>query len=134
MKSGLALSFEDTAVRDDVTAGLALLVRSRPLWPIDADEWQLAVATVRAFARAYDGPARAAGWNVLELYGLHRRGPFTRLSAMGAAWLIARSRGQRAIAVDAKAITVATFTGNRLRIYRSKLDPDAALAWDLARA
>jgi hypothetical protein len=118
----------------DVAASLELLARSRPLWPIDVDEWQAAVAAVRAFAEAWDGRARAGGWTSLELYGLHRRAPYARLTAMGAAWLIVRRPGQRAIAVDASAITISTYFGNRLRIYRSEIDPEATLAWDLVAA
>ncbi|MGD0333928.1 MAG: hypothetical protein ABSA90_11825 [Xanthobacteraceae bacterium] len=114
----------------DVASGLELLARSRPLWPIGAEEWSHAVAGARAFAEAWDSQARAAGWTSVELYGLHRRASYARLAAMGAAWLIARS-GHRAVGVDAGAITVGTYTGNRLRIYRTEADPDAVLAWML---
>ena len=115
---------------DDVTAGLELLARSPPLWPIGAEDWTIAVARARAFAEAWDSLARAAGWSALELYGLHRRAPWARLSAMGAAWLIARS-GHNAIAVASDAITVATLTSARLRICRSRSDAAAMLAWEL---
>lgn len=121
-----------TALPADVAAGLELLARSRPLWPIgEAGVWSYAVGSVRAFAEAWDGRARAAGWTAIELYGLHCRAPYARLAAMGAAWLIARS-GHRAVGVDAGAITVATHAGNRLRIYHAEVDPGAALAWTLA--
>jgi hypothetical protein len=94
-------NFEEP-VSADVAAGLELLARSRPLWPIDAGEWSRALASVRAFAAGWDGLAGAAGWTSLQLYGLHRRAPYARLTGMGAAWLVARS-GHNAIAVTADA-------------------------------
>ncbi len=125
-----ARTVDDFAPAADVGAGLELLARSPPLWPIGAEDWAIAVARARAFAEAWDGPARAAGWSALELYGMHRRAPYARLSAMGAAWLVARS-GHTAIAVASDAITVATLTGARLRICRSRPDGAAVLAWEL---
>lgn len=41
----------------DIAGGLELLSRLPPLWPISTGEWSLAVATVRAFAEAWDGLA-----------------------------------------------------------------------------
>ncbi len=117
----------------DVAAGLELLARARPLWPIGTAEWSRAVASVQAFAERWDGAARAAGWSLLELYGVHRRAPYARLSTMGAAWLIARA-GYRAVSVDTAAIGVSSSAGNRLRIYRSLPDPGAVLAWSLVPA
>ncbi len=58
----LALEYADGGLPIDVAVGLDLLSRSPPLWPIDADEWSAAVATVWAFADRWDGLARAAGW------------------------------------------------------------------------
>jgi hypothetical protein len=128
--AALALPFQCEGPPADVIAGLELLARSPPLWPIGAEEWCRAIASVRAFAGRWDVSARASGWTSLELYGLHRRGAYARLDAMGAAWLLARS-GDIALAVDAGAMVVPTFAGNRLRIYRATPGPSAALAWTL---
>jgi hypothetical protein len=122
---------DDFGPAADVAAGLELLARSPPLWLIGAEGWAIAVARARAFAERWDGQAPAAGWSTLELYGMHRRAPFARLTAMGAAWVLARSGGS-AIAVASDAIVVATRTGGRLRIYRTAApDPDAVSAWEL---
>jgi hypothetical protein len=90
-----SLPLEDVIAADlpvDVAAGLELLAScSAPLWPISAEDWALAVARARAFAEAWDSAARAAGWSALDLYGVHPRAPYARLTAMGAVWLIARS-------------------------------------------
>jgi hypothetical protein len=59
----------------DVAAGLELLARSRPLWPIGMEDWVLAVGRARAFAERWNSLACAAGWTSLQLYGLHRRAP-----------------------------------------------------------
>lgn len=119
------------AIAIDVAAGLDLLTRSPPLWPVEADDWTLAIVRAHSFAERWDALARSAGWSTLDLYGMHRRAPYARLTAMGAAWLVARSSGHNAIAVTADAITLATLTGARLRIYRTAPDPDAVLAWTL---
>jgi hypothetical protein len=44
-------------------AGLNVLSRSPPLWPIGADRWSVAVVAVRAFAERWDSEARACGWS-----------------------------------------------------------------------
>lgn len=133
MIGALALSGERLAVPADVIAGLELLRRSPPLWPIGAEEWSRAVTRALAFAERWDAVARAAGWDDLALYGLHRGAPYANLAAMGAAWVLARS-GHVALAVDARSISVATRSGGRLRIYRVEPDSDAVLAWALAGA
>jgi len=114
----------------DVVHGLDLLARSAPLWPIGADNWSLAVATVEEFAARWHSPASEFGWSTLELYGLHRSAPWANLSAMGAAFVLARS-GYSAIDVMAGAIVVRSGFGSTLRIRRFALNPDAVLAWTL---
>jgi hypothetical protein len=90
------------------------------------------LASVRAFARAWDAPARAAGWDDAALYGLHSRASWGNLAAMGAAWLLARS-GDVAVAIERGAIVSTTPTGGRLRIFRPARDADAVVAWELCR-
>jgi hypothetical protein len=130
VKAALALPFQPEGPPADVIAGLELLARSPPLWPISTEEWSRTVASVRAFAERWDASARAAGWRSPELYRLHRRAPYARLDAMGAAWLLAQS-GDFALAVDAATIVTTTHTGNRLRIYRTAPIPEAMLAWTI---
>jgi hypothetical protein len=114
----------------DVVRGLDRLTQSPPLFPVDDAAWRGIVATVADFATRFDGQARSAGWDSLALYSLHKRAPFARLTGMGVAFLIARA-GLRTIAVSGDAIAVASYTGAHQRIYRSRLDPDARLAWEL---
>jgi hypothetical protein len=122
--------FSAIAPTHPVAFGLDLLGRSPPLWPIGAEEWVLAVRCVVDFAKAWDSSARGAGWYSLELYGLHHHAPYARLSAMGAAWLAARA-GCAVVGLTSEAITLASRTGARQRIYHHRPEPDAALAWDL---
>jgi hypothetical protein len=114
----------------DVLAGLALLDRSPPLWAVDVLAWRLIVDTVRGFAMRFDPRARDVGWSTLDLYGLHRSAPYANLASMGAAFALAKG-GHRAVAVDAKAVTVRTYTGATLRAYRPTAPIDAAVAWSL---
>lgn len=114
----------------DVVRGLDLLARSRPLWPIDDVAWRVAIGSVLAFAERWDFQARAEGWTDLELYGLHRFAPWANLSAMGAAFVLARS-GFTAIAVVEDGILLRAGTGSTLQIRRFALNPDAVIAWSL---
>lgn len=111
----------------DVAAGLELLARSAPLWPIGAGAWSDVVACVRGFAERWDAQARAAGWSTLELYSLHHGAPYANLAAMGAAFVVARS-GHRVVAVD-ETIMLRSANGAVLRIRRVEPHADAVLAW-----
>jgi hypothetical protein len=116
----------------DVVHGLGLLARSQPLWPLDTLTWRGMVGSVSDFAARWDGQAREAGWSTLELYGLHRSAPWANLSAMGAAFVLARS-GYAAIGVTEEVIMVRSALSATLRIRRFALNPDAVLAWSLCR-
>lgn len=66
-----------------VVHGLDRLARSAPLWPIGADDWSLAVATVEGFAARWHSPASELGWSPL-------RAPYASLAGMGGAFVVAR--------------------------------------------
>jgi hypothetical protein len=57
-------------VEPDALAGLELLARSAPLWPVAADRWVAVVATVRRAAAA-GLPSRCNGF--------HHRAPYANL-------------------------------------------------------
>jgi hypothetical protein len=112
-------------------AGMRLLARSAPAaWPTDRlAQWPALVDRVLVFERCWGDQARAAGWSTLQLYGLHRRAPWSNLAGMGAAFLVAIG-GHTVIGLSSKAIAIAApTTGSRLRIYRRAPDADAVLAW-----
>jgi len=112
----------------DVAAGLDLLARLPPVWPVDAERWSQTLTALKVFEERWGGPARACGWSLVQLYGLSlAAAPRADLSRMGAAWLAARD-DRRVTTVDGKAITVA-----RLRIFRGEPDSAAVLAWTLCR-
>jgi hypothetical protein len=119
-------------VDPDVLAGLTLLARSSPLWPVGTDQWLAAVATVRAFSERFDAEARACAWDSISLYGLSKTAPYANLASMGAGWLAAKS-GHRVAAVTARDTLLITSTGAKLRIFRGEPDRNAALAWTLCR-
>jgi hypothetical protein len=133
MRAQAALKFSTeanhTGAPPDVATGLELLAALPPLWSVGPETWRLTLAYVRDFAERWDGPARAVGWSDLGLYGIHRSAPAARLSAMGAAWIAARS-AHTVISIEAGgAIVLATRTGRRLRVYKTSLDPGAVLPW-----
>jgi hypothetical protein len=130
-------------VPDRVAGGLAQLEAAPPArWPLDqAARWPAMIDRVTAFASQWDGAARACGWDDVSLYGLHCRAPWARLSAMGAAFVIALehrpppllvARKGPVAAVTAEAIVLITPTSSRLRLYRRPLDREAVAAWSLA--
>ncbi len=119
-------------MRNEIACGLDQLAQSPPLWPLDAGTWSDVVASVHAFADRWDAQACAAGWTDLELYGLHRTAPYGNLSAMGAAFVIARVGGV-AIAVFPERILMRSDTGAGalLQLPKFALLPEAVTAWSL---
>ena len=114
---------------DEALAGIAQLRSSPPLWPVGFERWCDILAAVEAFERQHGPIARARGWSQTQLYGLHQRAPYARLSAMGAAWVIART-GHRVLEVDHIGMLLVTRTSARLRIVRAAPE-GAMLAWCL---
>jgi len=114
----------------DVVHGLDRLARSAPLWPIGADYWSLAVATVEEFAARWHSPATGLGWSPLQLYGLDCRAPYANLAGMGGAFVVARC-DHHVVDVTAEAIQVRSRNGADLRIYRRELGTGSAVAWSL---
>jgi hypothetical protein len=72
----------------------------------------------------------AAGWSLLQLYGLDPVAPYARIGPIGGAF-VASLRAHRVVAVDAAAIHLVTRTASRLQIYRGEIDDGAVLAWEL---
>ena len=114
---------------DHIVAGLKYLAGLPPLWAAGAEAWRLQLAHVTDFARRWDHRARVAGWCDLGLYGAHRVAPGANHSALGAAWLVARSAYTVLAIEDDGAILLGTRAASRLRIYRRPPDCDAVLPW-----
>jgi hypothetical protein len=133
MNAPLALPLEaieqQTGAPDHIIAGLKFLAGLPPLWPAGAELWRLQLAHVKDFAAKWDHRARLVGWCDLMLYGVHRSAPAANFSALGGAWVAARSAYTVLAIEDHGAILVATQTASRLRIYRQAPDPDAVLPW-----
>jgi hypothetical protein len=108
-------------------AGLAHLEQSAPLWGEHPD-WMELIARLRAFEERWGAAADAAGWSLVELYGLDPVAPRARLSRMGGAWL-ASLRNHQVIQVDREAIRLVTRTSARMSIYRP--EDGGVLAWTI---
>jgi hypothetical protein len=120
---------QHTGAPPEIITGLDLLASLAPLWPQRAEAWRLTLAHVRDFAERWDHRARLAGWCDVTLYGVHRSAPGANYSALGAAWLAARSAHTVMAIEEAGTILLATRGGARLRIYRTQPDPAAVLPW-----
>src|SRR5436305_9868771 len=72
----------------------------------------------------------AAGWDALDLFGLHRIAPDRRPDAMGVAWLM---RERLVTAITQEAVSLSTYDGVVLRATRlgAQARNEALLAWDL---
>jgi hypothetical protein len=116
------------SVDPDVLAGLDLLARSPPLWPIGAERWSVAVATVRAFAEAWDAKAHGYGWSGVALYRLTALRP-VRIWLPWAPHGSAARSGHRVAGIDRDGILLISPNGARVRIYRVTPDEHVAVAW-----
>jgi hypothetical protein len=88
---------------------------------------------LRAFHERW-GAIAATAWSTVQLYGLD---PVSRPTPGSGAWGAPFSHAcgaHRVISVDANAITMATRTSARLRVYRGEIDPGAMLAWSIGVA
>jgi hypothetical protein len=88
------------------------------------------VAGLRAFEQRWGATADAAGWTLVELWGLDPDAPRARLSRMGGAFL-ACLRTHQVIGVDAQRISVVTRAASRLSIYRP--EGGGVLGWEICR-
>jgi hypothetical protein len=104
------------AVPDEVLAGLGKLAGGPSLWGIE-HEWLELVDRVRAWTCRWYGPATAAGWTAVQLFGLSADAPQVRRDLMGGAFLACRPDCQT-IAVDSTAITLVVRTSSRMRVYK----------------
>jgi hypothetical protein len=125
--------FDDAAPgcdRPEVISGLDRLRACAPLRGFDGLRWKAIVQLAIDFAWRWDKRAQAHGWGVVELYGLHPRAPAARLSAMGAAFLLAVTPRWRALSIGESSILISTGAAERLRFSRQS-DPESRPAWEL---
>jgi hypothetical protein len=115
-------------VPDAVLAGLGKHAGGPPLWGTEI-EWRELIERLRAWSCRWYGPATAAGWDVVALYGVSVEAPQVRRELMGAAWL-ANLRGHQTVAIDREAIRLVGRTAARLSIYRP--EAGGALPWELS--
>src|SRR5262245_4716065 len=73
-------------IPDAIVLGLNTLAAGPPLWG-SADEWCELIKRMRAWACRWHGPATAAAWSVVQLFGLSAEAPQVRRDLMGGAWL-----------------------------------------------
>jgi hypothetical protein len=124
-----AATEQQTGAPDHIIAGLEFLAGLPPLWSASAEAWRLQLSPVRDFAHRWDRRARAVGWCDLTLYGVHRVAPGANFSALGCAWLAARS-AYVVLSIDLDgAVVLGARTGSRLKAYQRVPDPDAMLPW-----
>lgn len=72
----------------------------------------------------------AAGWDALDLFGLHRVAPAVRLDAAGLAWML-RGRVLRAVRPDTAELVTASGAVQRAKRLGPSARAEAVLAWSL---
>jgi hypothetical protein len=77
--------------------------------------------------------ARAHDWTTMGLYGLSRLAPWSDVSRLGAAWIVALT-GHRVAGIDRDGILLISPNCARVRIYRVEPDECTVEAWALCRA
>ena len=86
------LRLRNTATTPDGPAawleGVALLATMRPPCAIPTPRWIILVATSARLLRDHGAELHRAGWDVLDLFGLHWLAPVTNPAGWGLAWLI----------------------------------------------
>jgi hypothetical protein len=112
---------------DEVLAGLGELAGGSPLWGRET-EWLELVDSIRAWTCRWHGPATAAGWDVVALYGVCLDAPAVRRDMLGGAFLACHP-GYQTIAIDPVAIRVVVRTSSRLSVYKPAAG--GVLAWEL---
>lgn len=109
------------------------VLRLRGLPPprdVTASRWATFRADcARALRRAPE--LRAAGWELLDVFGLHIDAPGTRTASAGVAWLL---NGREMGGVTPDAVEILLPAGGELRAYRmgERARWDAVLAWEVS--
>ena len=108
----------------DLTEQFVRLERN-PLWEKD---WTPLVESLKAFHAQWAAAATAAGWSIIELYGLDAAAPYARLDHWGGAFL-ASLPDRKVVSVDAQAIQLITERGVKLSAYKPAAG--GVLAWQI---
>lgn len=69
-------------------AGVALLATLPPPDAIEPRRWAALAATSARLLREHGAELHGAGWDALDLFGLHQRAPATNPPGWGLAWLL----------------------------------------------
>jgi hypothetical protein len=114
----------------DWRAGVTKLRSMSPQAGIDPHRWGRYQHDALRLLCEQGAELHAAGWDGLELFGLHRIAPDRRTDAMGVAWLM---RERRVTAITPEAVSLTTHDGVVLRVTRlgRQARLEALLAWDL---
>lgn len=99
---------------------------------IASSRWRIFYADAGRVLRQHGAELNALEWDVLDLFGLHRRAPGVRSDCMGLAWLL---HGRQVGAVTPETVGIVTPSGGLLRLW--KLGAQARRvtvpAWDSTR-
>lgn len=114
----------------DWCEGVTRLAMVPPLTSIAPQRWRLFQTDAVRILHQHGSELHRAGWDALDLFGLHARAPDRRMDAAGLAWLL---RGRSVGAVTAETVAIVTATGQELRCWRmgAQARQETVPAWAL---
>lgn len=130
----LAQQGQDAAVPSDLPSawrdGVARLQTAPSPPGVALDCWRTFQADAERLLRRHGAELHAAGWDSLDLFGLHARAPNRRMDAAGLAWLL---RGRSVGAVTTETVAIVSANGQKLRCWRmgAQARQEAVPAWAL---
>lgn len=112
--------------------GVTRLAARAPPDGIKPARWAALASASVYLVRQHGAALHAAGWDALDLFGLHPFVPAAWPDCMGLAWLL---DGRALASVTPEAALIIAHGGHRLRARRMGTQARrlAALAWDLGR-
>lgn len=113
-------------------SGVAQLAITPPPTGITPARWGVFQADAIRLLAEHGSALADAGWDALDVFGLHRWAPFTRYDAAGLAWL---AHGRLLGGITAEAATLIAPAGHTLACRRmgQKARAEAVLAWEVVR-
>ncbi len=121
-----------TCARGPWGEGVALLESLPPPDGITAERWAVLVSTSRRLLHDHGAALHRAGWDTLDLFGLHARAPAANPTGWGLAWLL----GAAGMVVDVASEVVGMCRepdGARLAFPRGQASVQAGIvpAWEM---
>ncbi len=114
----------------DWCEGVTRLAMAPPLTSIAPDRWRLFHTDAVRVLHQHGAELHTAGWDALDLFGLHPVASATRLDCMRLAMLL---DSRRLNAITPETVGIVTAGGHSLRVWRmgQQARREAVMAWNM---